>query len=156
MCSRLDHTYMKIRWLLPPGMNKRPFVWHSHARQFQNLDSGYIDMNVSGAASHLQVDRCEAAASRKQHSCPPRLPSGHAHTKVLGGFLFSKISEFPIVHVPKLFPLLHRFQNYFCFCSRTFPSHGGSFFRLQWEFQWENGQKSFFGNKICQERATTI
>ena len=33
----------------------------------------------------------------------------------LGGFLFSKISEFPIVHVPKLFPLLHRFQNYFCF-----------------------------------------
>ena len=21
-------------------------------------------------------------------------------------------------------------------------------FGLQWEFQWENGQKSFFGNKI--------
>ena len=43
----------------------------------------------------------------------------------LGWFLFSKISEFLIVHVPKLFPLLHRFQNYFCFCSRTFPSHEG-------------------------------
>ena len=44
-----------------------------------------------------------------------------------GWFLFSKISEFPIVHVPKLFPLLHRFQNYFCFCSWTFPSHGSFF-----------------------------
>ena len=51
----------------------------------------------------------------------------------LGWFLFSKISEFPIVHVPKLFPLLHRFQNYFCFCSRTFPSHGGSFFSTTME-----------------------
>ena len=49
-------------------------------------------------------------------------------TTPVGWFLFSKISEFPIVHVPKLFPLLHRFQNYFCFCSRTFPSHGRSFF----------------------------
>ena len=55
---------------------------------------------------------------------------GQSLPPVLGWFLFSKISEFPIVHVPKLFPLVHKFQNYFCFCSRTFPSHGGSFFRL--------------------------
>ena len=33
----------------------------------------------------------------------------------VGGFLFSKISESPIVHVPKLFPLLHWSQNIFCF-----------------------------------------
>ena len=39
-----------------------------------------------------------------------------------------------IVHVPKLFSLLHWSQNIFCFpCSST-PSHVGKFFRLQWEF----------------------
>ena len=27
------------------------------------------------------------------------------------------------MHVPKLFPLLYRFQIYFCCCSWTFPSH---------------------------------
>ena len=27
------------------------------------------------------------------------------------------------------------------FYSRTFHFHVGTFFRLQWEFQWENGQK---------------
>ena len=59
---------------------------------------------------------------------------------VVGGFLFSKISEIPIVHVPKLFPLLHWFQNTFCFLSSSTPSHGDSIFRLQWEFQWENDQ----------------
>ena len=32
----------------------------------------------------------------------------------------------------------HRFQNCFCFRSMTFPSHVGTFFQLQWEFQWEN------------------
>ena len=46
----------------------------------------------------------------------------------VGGFLFSKISESPIVHVPKLFPLLHWFQNTFCFLCSSTPSHGGSFF----------------------------
>ena len=42
----------------------------------------HSNMHVSGVASHLQVDRCKAAASRKQHSCPPWLPPWHAHTKV--------------------------------------------------------------------------
>ena len=60
--------------------------------------------------------------------------------KAVGGFLFSKNSETPIVHVPKLFPLLHWFQNTFCFLSSSTPSHVGKFFRLQWEFQWENDQ----------------
>ena len=64
------------------------------------------------------------------------------------GILIQKISEFPIGHAAKLFPLLHWFQNCFCFCSTTFPSHVGNFFGLQWEYQWENGKKSFFGNKI--------
>ena len=45
------------------------------------------------------------------------------------------------MHAPKLIYFTHRFQNYFCFCSRTFPSHVGTIFRLQWEFQWENDQK---------------
>ena len=45
-----------------------------------------------------------------------------------------------IVHVPKLFSLLHWSQNIFCFLCSSTPSHGGRFFRLQWEFQWENDQ----------------
>merc|ERR1712218_32025 len=73
-----------------------------------------------------------------------------AMINLLGGFLFSKISETPIVHVPKLFSLLHWSQNIFCFLCSSTPSHVGKFFRLQWEFQWENhqnkknGQKSLF------------
>ena len=59
---------------------------------------------------------------------------------IVGGFLFSKISETPIVHVPKLFPLLHWFQNTFCFLCSSTPSHGDSIFWLKWEFQWENDQ----------------
>ena len=58
----------------------------------------------------------------------------------VGWFLFSKISEIPFVHVPKLFPLLHWFQNTFCFLCSSTPSHGDRFFRIQWEFQWENDQ----------------
>ena len=46
------------------------------------LKNTLIRMYISGVASHLQVDRCKAAASRKQHSCPPWLPPWHAHTKV--------------------------------------------------------------------------
>ena len=42
------------------------------------------------------------------------------------------------MHVPKLFQLLHWFQNTFCFLSSSTPSHVGKFFWLQWEFQWEN------------------
>ena len=45
-----------------------------------------------------------------------------------------------IVHVPKLFSLLHWSQNIFCFLCSSIPSHVGKFFRLQWEFQWENDQ----------------
>ena len=48
------------------------------------------------------------------------------------GILIQKISEFPIGHAAKLFPLLHWFQNCFCFRSTTFPSHVGIFFGLQW------------------------
>ena len=43
-------------------------------------------------------------------------------------------------HAAKMLHFAHRFKDYFCFCSRTFPSHEGNFFRLQWEFQWENDQ----------------
>ena len=45
-----------------------------------------------------------------------------------------------IVHVPKLFSLLHWSQNIFCFLCSSTPSHGDSIYRLQWEFQWENEQ----------------
>ena len=52
-----------------------------------------------------------------------------------------------IVHVPKLFSLLHWSQNIFCFLCSSTPSHVGKFFRLQWEFQWENDQNKKNGQK---------
>ena len=61
---------------------------------------------------------------------PESSPSGSLPLEPLsvGGFLFSKISETPIVHVPKLFPLLYWFQNTFCFLSSSTPSHVGKKF----------------------------
>ena len=56
---------------------------------------------------------------------PTKLCSLH---RAVGWFLFSKISESSIVHVPTFFPLLHWFQNTFCFLCSSTPSHGGSFF----------------------------
>ena len=52
-----------------------------------------------------------------------------------------------IVHVSKLFSLLHWSQNIFCFLCSSTPSHVGKFFRLQWEFQWENDQNKKNGQK---------
>ena len=42
--------------------------------------------------------------------------------------LIQKNLKFPILHVPKLFPLLHRFSELFCFRSTTLPSHVGTFY----------------------------
>ena len=55
--------------------------------------------------------------------------------------LIEKSFRYPILHVPKLIPLLHWFQNSFCFRSRTFPSHGGSFFGTMVDLEGENGPK---------------
>ena len=55
-----------------------------------------------------------------------------------------------IGHAVKLLHFAHRFQNYFCFCSWTFPSHVVFF-----DFNGKLAEKSFFRNKICQKRATT-
>ena len=49
--------------------------------------------------------------------------------------LIEESFRYPILHVPMLIPLLHWFQYSFCFRSRTFPSHAGNFFWLQWELQ---------------------
>ena len=51
----------------------------------------------------------------------------------VGWFLIWWSLEFWFWHAAKLFSLLHWFQNCFCFRSRTFPSHAGNFFGLQWE-----------------------
>ena len=55
--------------------------------------------------------------------------------------LIEKSFRYPILHVPKLIPLLHWFQNSFCFRSRTFPSHGGNFFGTMVDLEGENGPK---------------
>ena len=46
----------------------------------------------------------------------------------LGGFLFYLFSEIIFLHAPKFCHLPQGFQNCFCFCSTTFPSHVGTFF----------------------------
>ena len=56
------------------------------------------------------------------------------------GILILQSLRYPILHAPKFCHLPQGFQNCFCFCSTTFPSHVGTFFRLQWEFQWEIDQ----------------
>ena len=40
----------------------------------------------------------------------------------------------------QVLPLGSLVSKLFLFFSATFPSHVGTFFRLQWEFQWENDQ----------------
>ena len=48
--------------------------------------------------------------------------------RVVGWFLLRKFIKFWIWHAAMFFPLLHWFQNCFCFRSGTFPSHVGTFF----------------------------
>ena len=54
--------------------------------------------------------------------------------------LISLVLRYPILHAPMFCHLPQGFQYCFCFCYTTFPSHVGTFFQLQWEFQWENVQ----------------
>ena len=46
----------------------------------------------------------------------------------IGWFLFNKKLDFFIWHAAKMLHFAHWFQNCFCFCSRTFPSHVCNFF----------------------------
>ena len=73
--------------------------------------------------------------------------SGIAPQWTSRGILIRKSFWYQIVHVPKLFSLLHWSQNIFCFLCSSTPSHVGKFFRLQWEFQWENDQNKKNGQK---------
>ena len=57
--------------------------------------------------------------------CLGHLSDLTAYVRVI---LILKISESQIVHVPELFPVLHWFQNTFCFLSSSTPSIGGRFF----------------------------
>ena len=41
--------------------------------------------------------------------------------------LIQQICKITSLYAPKVLQILHRFQNCFCFCSRTFPSHVGTF-----------------------------
>ena len=59
---------------------------------------------------------------------------------MVGWFLFWWKLKFQFLHGFKLFHFVHRFRNTFCFRCRTTPSAVRNFFRLQWEFQWENDQ----------------
>ena len=85
-----------------------------------------------------------------------RFPTTESASWSVGGFLFSKISESPIVHVPKLFPLLHWFQNTFCFLCSSTPSHAGNHFKCSWGYSWGNFQKSISGHNFWLEWPTDV
>ena len=70
--------------------------------------------------------------------------------------LIEKISEFPIMHVPNLFPLLHWFQNTFCFLCCSTPSHVGKHFKCSWGYSWGNFQKSISGHNFWLEWPTDV
>ena len=55
-----------------------------------------------------------------------------------GGFLFCWNSKFGNMHAPKMSRFVQIFQNCFCFRSRTFSSHVGNYFGLQWEYSRRN------------------
>ena len=79
----------------------------------------HLERRISPKSRDDSVGRCTDGVERRITKLGSDL---------IGGLLFSKISETPIVHVPKLFPLLHWFQNTFCFLSSSTPSHVGKFF----------------------------
>ena len=88
------------------------------------------------ATSNIKHKSLQHSAVRSDQSLPVEEKTRVYHhcgrhnasfAKILGWFLFYWISEFPILHAPKLLPLLYLLQNCFCFCSTTFPSHVGTF-----------------------------
>ena len=72
----------------------------------------------------------------KQVRLAARSPS--AGDQLGRGILILQSLRYPILHAPKFCHLVHWFQNCFCFCSATFPSHVGTIFRLQWHFGCPN------------------
>ena len=63
--------------------------------------------------------------------------------------LITPSSWFKLVPVVFVFLLVYYLRKHLSFLKSEWFRGICNFFRLQWEFQWENGQKSFFGNKIC-------
>ena len=89
---------------------------------------------------HLRPLNCRTHIAQKQPTLVLLPPP-------IGWFLFQWISEYPILHVPMLIPLLHWFQNSFCFRSRTFPSHGGNFFDYNGNYSGKTAKKRFLAIK---------
>ena len=63
--------------------------------------------------------------------------------------LITPSSWFKLVPVVFVFLLVYYLRKHLSFLKSEWFRGICNFFRLQWEFQWENSQKSFFGNKIC-------
>ena len=62
---------------------------------------------------------------------------------LVGGFLFWWNSKLANVHAPKMSQFFHRFQNCFCFCSRTFPSYVGTFFCFNGNYNGKTAKNLF-------------
>ena len=115
---------------------------HEHAGQVER-DAGWCLQamgetmyNISAITLVIVGCRCLTNDAMKDE-----VENKGGHIKILTrGILISQSLRYPILHAPKFCHLVHWFQNCFCFCSTTFPSHVGTIFRLQWEFQWENDQ----------------
>ena len=63
--------------------------------------------------------------------------------------LITPSSWFKLVPVVFVFLLVYYLRKHLSFLKSEWFRGICNFFRLQWEFQWENSQHSFFGNKIC-------
>ena len=133
--SKQEIKYILVQFDMFAAWMRRKFVGFL----FQVESLGLCWLPTPGGTSPRSLE------SGSAHQIPEVLPLKdgkiYPNAATLGWFLFQWISEHPILHVPKLIPLLHWFQNSFCFRSRTFPSHGGNFFGTMVDLEGENGPK---------------
>ena len=109
-------------------------------KTIQSLSIGII-LEPGGTMALSNQESCKSAYyTPDQRGC--RRLSGRV-------LLITSSSWFKLVPVVFVFLLVYYLRKHLSFLKSEWFRGISNFFRLQWEFQWENGQKSFFGNKIC-------
>ena len=125
-----DSTYSHVANLL---LNSKTFIqglsctWH--------LATRYIII-LQLCQPNPGLPRCGACAA-----------AGWKANATLGCLLIGQSLKFQILHAAKLFPFAHWFQNCFCFCSRTFPSHVNNFFYFNGNFNGKMAKIPFLAIK---------
>ena len=86
--------------------------------------SSHPMLKVFKSTLRSNAKRCETS-----HTCTAEFQRCH-----IRGILISQSLRYPILHAPKFCHLVHWFQNCFCFCFTTSPSHVGTFFGFDGNF----------------------